>query len=134
MKSRQNPVSDALKDTEVAYAAWMDALLSHFDGSKSKVADAIHAIAKKSDSTRRNDDLKRLKNTVPHWFSERRSAPDVDDKLVSNALVELISTAGLNTPKIAKNPFAKTLADLQELRYLRKIQARQQAPDAPPHV
>ena len=129
MKSRQSPVSDTLKDTELAYAAWMDALLSHFGGSKSKVANAIHAIAKKTDSTRKNPDLERLKNAVPHWFSDRRSAPDIDDELISNALVELISTAGFKPPKIAKNTFEETLSDLQEIRYRRKIQARQQAPN-----
>ena len=129
MKSRQNPVSDTLKDTEQSYAAWMDTLLAHFNGSKSKVAEAIHEVANKSDSTRRKKDLQRLKNTVPHWFSERRSAPDIDDNLISNALVEVIATAGLKPPKVDKNSFEETLSELQELRYRRKIQARQQAPD-----
>jgi TPR repeat protein len=116
--------------TEANYAAWMHALLEDFAGEIPKLAYALHLILKTKED-RNPTDIKRLTNTIRHWYGDRRSAPAIDDELTSSALIQLVNERKISQPKAAGTAsFEDALLELQVFRSNSKIAGKAGETDA----
>jgi TPR repeat protein len=140
MKSGQNEAPIEQTDTELVYAAWMNALLATFEGKISRLAAALELRIRADNPSlvRRREDQKRLENTVRHWYSEsRRSVPGINqvgpgNDIVCQSLIDVCQDRQVSPPfSHSAATFENVLHQLQDERNERRRIGKRAVEPAP---